>query len=1154
MKNFCLTLTIIIAFSSFVFGQQKPVVTQINSTTRTETYASFKYHSDSLRFTIVGKNDTVLTEDFYANGQLKKQSWRNDSIYFFDKLGRLNRKDILPNKQNNQKKTEISFYTNQKIKEITTSQQEDEEVWQYSQAGALEMHAQNTQIAPSVFYAVWTDEQNSKRLSRREITKYVYQGDSTTLYLDTLFYQNGRIKKTQSYANRQVLTFAEYDQNGQQIAPLFPDSLRLLPFKDNYNCFYGLKNRHDDTLFSPRFDNVLTLRHEDLYTVQIGDRVQLWRQDGKQLSKNVMNSLRNLNTGAGWYNRTPINISPRFSDIGKSDWEEDITTYKRNDVFFNFESDTGNGIITADGTVVIPPQYLPFYEVDNLGKYFAFSKMPHSYSSKQSKVIDRSGKILFNDRYPYIEISPIQGYFYTANQDDIEDEKHFALKGLVDSVGTEILPTLYNKIEPFDGNQSNLVWVDLGKEQIKSENEKEFVTVRSGIFNIKTRKWHVPLNILVTDNYHHNETYLVTQQVDIKKLGLVSSKGAIVLPFVYDTMFLSDDKTFNILVKNGNYQFYDFEKKSFSSDYTFLHNLNIGLDKPKPAYFAAKRAGKWGIIDAQEKIVLPFEYDYATNDMEYGDNKSLILVKNNEISIYEYACFPKPLPKPYMINKDEEFQAFNLIDEPSRFCLVDMKKGLVVLPPQYKALKSKELYRIVEAENGKRKILFNNETELIDYPFEAFPEHISESKNLILFQNKKVMQIAHLRQGKIRHSITEGGIAIGSDSLDNYFISELPPIKKEDKKPQYSLNDTLSEHDRNWIWLDQNGKRLCSDTFRYPLPFKEGLGIGMVGDKYGIWREDGNVFAPPQYESINYDTENELFFLFKNIGLKNWLVMMDTKGKTLVNTGLYDGISKFYQDYALVSFNEKIGLIDTDGREIIAPIVMENNTVNFLDSLNYVARYAKLEGKKFKNTEMDYMDDVIPVSTRSYEIDFDTLPFLAQNRNLVFNILLKPQLPYLLRGANNRNIYRGQKRIQSHNTYWGGMCGTGIVYKGSIRFPTFSTDVISFTTTKIGRYESDLDYINYRRRNNEWQKVQIKDVLNLTIDNSLKINDLLGRKIQSLKGKDIDCGDVSSFLERSQQKALLTERGIDFYFNGKGNYAFNIPVELTWQELKAFLK
>ncbi len=1169
MKSLIISLTLCISLSLIAFGQQKPVIVNINNTIRTETYSSFKYQSDSVRFTISGQKDTILTEKFYPNGQLDKQRWWNDSTYNFDKLGRLQYKNYLPKGGKDQKRTEINYYSNQKVKTISTWQQEDEEFWVYDETGALEIHAEKKQIAPFVFYITAYDGQNRKRVSRKEIQGYVYRNDSTTLFMDTIFYENGRIYKIQTEAGRDILNFAEYQPNGQQIAPLFPDSLRLFPFKDNYNCYYGLKNRRDDTLFSPRFDNVQPLCHEDLWAVQIGSQVQLWRKDGKQLSTNAMNGLRNLKDESGWHNRKIINFRNQISDFNKNYWENDGTPDTRNAAFFNFKTESGNGIIAADGKVVLPPQYPPFYDVGNGGKYFAFTKVPHGYQSRHSKVIDLSSKILFNDRYPYLGFSAISGYFYTANQENIEDEIQFALEGLVDSLGTEILPNLYKSISPFGGVTSNLVWVDLGKEQLDSENKKEFVTERSGIFNIKTRKWHIPLNIYKNKDSDRDNDNFVAQQLDNKKYGLISENGDIVLPFVYDSLYLGGEKDYYILIKNGNYQLFSVGKKTFSSNYAFLSHLDLdrygNLRAPFPIYFAAKRGDKWGVMDAKEAVVIPFEYDYATTDEKSGDDKSLVLVKNNEITMYEYNCFPNPLPKPFVIHEDEVFQNFNLVDKPNRFCLVDMQTGRVVLPPQYETLNNGDSYRtmnhfrIVEAEKGKRKILFKNETELIDYPFDKFPRDISDSKNLILFQTDSVMQIAHLRQGKILHTITEGGIAIGSDSLDNYFISELPPIQDEKSKYTYSLIDTLSQHDRNWIWLDMNGKRLSADTFRYPLTFEKGLGVGMVGDKYGIWREDGSVFAPPQYESIRYSRVEKLFFLYQNIGLKNWLVIKDINGKTLVKTGFYDGISSFYHDYALVSLDGKIGVIDTNGREIITPIVMENNTFNFLDSLDYPTRRDKLQGKQRRKKDRYYSyDSRLPVITVSYRdekaVDFDTLPYLAQNRNLVFNILLKQQLPYLGKTASDKYIYRAEKRIQSHYTSSGRSCGTGIAWEGNIRFPSFSDKAISFTTTKIGYSESDINYISYLHRNNVWQQVRINDVLNLGMDNSLKINDLLGKKIQTLKDKDIDCGLAESFLERSQNTALMTQRGIDFYFSGKGGNTPHIPVELTWEELKVFLK
>ncbi len=1171
-----LFFTLLTLFSTLTFGQQKPIVDNINKTMRTETYRRVKYQTDSIRFTIVGQNDTVLINTFYLNGQLEYQCWPDDSIYHFDKLGRLKDKIYFSKAEKNQKRTEISYYANQKIQRIKTHQQSDEASWHYDETGVLTVHIEKKQITPSpknrdastVFYTVCYDGQNRKRLSQRKIAGYVYRNDSTTLYLDTAFYETGRIQKTQSSIKNKVLTFVEFNPYGQKIVPFIPDSLRLVPFKDNYNCYYGLKNDRDDTLFSPRFDNVLPLNHDDLFAVQIGDKVQLWRQDGKQLSTNSMQGLSNLERS--WH-KMHNRINSEWSENNYTDkniFENDRATEGRSDAFFNFKSDTGNGIINAEGKVVMPPQYPPFYAVDKGYKYFAYTKVTHSYQSRHSKTIDLSGKILFNDRYPYVAMSPIQGYFYTANQENIEDKTQFARHGLVDSTGTEILPNLYKSITPFAGNTSNLVWVDLGKEGRGSYGEKKLITERSGIFNIKTRKWHIPLNILIHKEYDDDRSNFVARQLDTQKYGLIDEKGATVLPFIYDSLYLGDKKDYYILIKNGNYQFYSIEKKTFSANYAFLQHLDIdhSLRKPYPSYFTVKRGDKWGIIDNQETVIAPFEYDYAAEERGYGDATSLVLVKNNEVLIYEFYAFPKPLPKPFVVKENEQFQNFSLVDKPNRFCLVDMKTGRVVLPPQYETLNIDEnsyrnngRYRIVEAEKGKRKILFANETELIDYPFDLFPKHISGSKNLMLFKTEKAMQIAHLRQGKILRTVTEGGIAIGSDTLDNYFISEIPPIEKEINNYSWTLRDTLSQHDRNWIWLDVNGKRLSTDTFRYPLRFERGLGVGMVGDKYGIWREDGSVFAPPQYESIQYNSDERQFYLFQNIGLKNWLVMMDLSGKILVNTGFYDGITSFYTDYALVSLDGKIGLIDTNGREIIAPIIMENSTVNFLDSLDYTARYDKLKGKKTEiPDEYFFYSNPLPVSTSNYKgikvFDFDTFPYLAQNRNLVFNILLKPQLPYILQTANDKSIYRAYKRVQSHSTDFGRGCGNGIARNGNIRFPSFSDKAISFTTTKTGQSDSDIDYINYRRRNGAWQQVRINEVLNLTMDNPLKINDLLGKKIQTLKDEDIDCGLAASFLDRSVDKALLTERGINFYFSGKNRYNWSIPVELTWEELKPFLK
>jgi hypothetical protein len=70
-----------------------------------------------------------------------------------------------------------------------------------------------------------------------------------------------------------------------------------------------------------------------------------------------------------------------------------------------------------------------------------------------------------------------------------------------------------------------------------------------------------------------------------------------------------------------------------------------------------------------------------------------------------------------------------------------------------------------------------------------------------------------------------------------------------------------------------------------------------------------------------------------------------------------------------------------------------------------------------------------------------------------------------------------------------------------------------------------------------------------------------------LKDKDIDCGTSSSFWERGQTCYLTNKNGMIFYFTLKSHKPINsfyfdktpfeqffVPIEVSWAELKPFLK
>ena len=126
---------------------------------------------------------------------------------------------------------------------------------------------------------------------------------------------------------------------------LLPDSVILIPFKDNVECYYGLKNRRGDTILTPQFDQIEPFG-QDLFKAKIGTKVVMLRKDGKILTKNTMNDIAPvaLNIGYG--------SSSDRDNLSQADFSfyEALTSYPQ---YFNFKVGEKFGLIGLKG--------LPFY-------------------------------------------------------------------------------------------------------------------------------------------------------------------------------------------------------------------------------------------------------------------------------------------------------------------------------------------------------------------------------------------------------------------------------------------------------------------------------------------------------------------------------------------------------------------------------------------------------------------------------------------------------------------------------------------------------------------------------------------------------------------------------------------------------------------------
>ena len=139
------------------------------------------------------------------------------------------------------------------------------------------------------------------------------------------------------------------------------------------------------------------------------------------------------------------------------------------------------------------------------------------------------------------------------------------------------------------------------------------------------------------------------------KWGIVDKNGNITVPFVYDTIGLTDRKGFMVAQKSGKLGVIDYQNHviiPFVYSVINLYGKTSVLIFDEEGYMQAMKNGKWGIVDKNNNIVIPFEYDgkfYPGDDLEgallgiqrsFANNghactkkngKSVVINKNNKI-------------------------------------------------------------------------------------------------------------------------------------------------------------------------------------------------------------------------------------------------------------------------------------------------------------------------------------------------------------------------------------------------------------------------------------------------------------------------------------------------------------------------------------------
>ena len=1169
MKNL-LTLVLSLCVSTILFAQN-PRIEKFDDY-RIETYSFQRGKGDSVQYKLRDKADTLQSTFFYRSSKVSKIKWQNDSLHTFDVSGRLRGKIRLFSKNN--LKEFYEYDANGQIQSIITYKKDQILEQRFNENGQL-TYTKSKKDAPSVYRERISFEDDKTYRSSRVDT---LMKDSVQIlhFHDTIFYDNNKIYSVSFRQGNDILSKKYYSRDGALTESELPDSVKLIVFKDNVDCYYGLKNRRGDTIFKPQFDQIKIEDTDGYIKAFMGKRCTVLHLDGSPM-KVPTTRLSYFNVVD--FKNTPFDILEDEFNIRTFDEFEKSLKQKQNKLFVFKNTDNQYGIMTLKSDVVIPPQYLPLYSGIEGGLFFKFNEHRKD-SVYRIGYINRKSKPIFPDRFRYVGSTDFEDYFilgldFEKSGRDMRDDYRPKLSGLGKGSDESVL------IEPlFDGiyyqEQSSLFIVTQTHPNAKNDNKSEVI---NGLYDPRAKKWLLEAKDYSIDyEYSYKEVvYFVLKNNKTQKYSIMDNKGKYYLKpsMSLDSIGIIDGQKGLFWGKKKNkYYFMDIKNGQaimHSKGYEFIAKMFMGERTNQDDYvyyyrFLAKQNGKWGLIEFNEKILIPFEYDYAS--ITSRSDNSFLMVKNNIASLFDNESIPNE--QPFFGESDgrkkNALRRFGLVDNPTTLFFTN-DTGKVITPPQYQKLNHyHEEYIIVEDAQKHQKIVFEETGEMIDKPLNYNIEIVRPKSKIMLVKDSTEISYGVFRtDGKELAPCINYGVAFGDMEKSTFFVKrDTPLVDRPQKRGFYGdiisfRSDSLNIEDNNWFLYDTEGQLLNKQPFRFPFNFHKGIGIGVQGEDFNLYKTDGTIYPPSReigmqaqnkslkttvpnnFNNIIRIEPNNYYALFRNQGLIPTMMVANAEGQIFVDAGRYDGISRFYGKYALVTAAGKMGLIDSLGQEIIAPQDLRTSSIALIDSINLDKRF-------LRNFQSTGDNDFPQINTGQFELTTEYLKINNQQRTSLLNLILEERISNIVDNAQNMQIERSSLVAKADFilTY-----PNRIDEYLTLKQLAITDKSISFVYENF-RFQAQPSH-NFQKINNRWEKRTLYDIIDLLGEKREQLNGLMTQKIRALKDKTINCSN-SDFLKQVENCFVLTEQGIDFCFESSESNSQLVIVSFTWDELRPFLK
>ena len=357
-----------------------------------------------------------------------------------------------------------------------------------------------------------------------------------------------------------------------------------------------------------------------------------------------------------------------------------------------------------------------------------------------------------------------------------------------------------------------------------------------------------------------------------EKWGLVSSTNGILLPCEYSSL---EGNGIWRTCKSGKYGYV--QLNGTSSITTLIPCIYESLGKySADSYIRATLKGKKGMIDSQNKIIIPFEYSKVGNPCHTSNGNSIVWVeKDGKLGIYNddgKELQPCDIDKAYILTEYNSIE-LSYTDCPSTDYIYIVRNGLTglisgstfetIIPCMYEHLSPIKSNKAFYKVNGKWGIIDAN----------------NKTIQLAIYDNVEI---------------------------DGSTLSE-------QKMPSMAFQSNMYVRNNGKVgMLKANGEDFIPVKYDSLGMYSDNMLVAKVGDKYGFLNEEGKESVPFVYSQAHNYSEGLAAVVNEN----GKYLFIDKSGNVTIKPKEYDRVDNFQNGTCKVYRKDKVWEIDREGKKV----------------------------------------------------------------------------------------------------------------------------------------------------------------------------------------------------------------------------------------------